>query len=137
MSNSKKLEQDAAKHRGFEKSISDGVHPVNMGGFYTKPNRKEINEALRQHLLSRGLDPNKPAIAEMMKFALDNAEIDQEIMEELRRKFAPAHMDFGPPPGAFEYHIEVKRCQHTNKRKEGIHKLFWVCNDCKKDLGDV
>jgi hypothetical protein len=32
MSNSKKLQDDAARHRGFEKAIKDAVHPMNVIG---------------------------------------------------------------------------------------------------------
>ena len=28
-------------------------------------------------------------------------------------------------------------CPHTSKRKEGISTLFYVCNKCGKDLGNV
>lgn len=37
MSNSKKLQDDAARHRGFEKAIKDAVHPMNVIGMdYSK-----------------------------------------------------------------------------------------------------
>jgi len=84
---------------------------------------------------------------------------EEELLAEFERMLSEGGFnydeeDFGfycpPTPTRFNPHYdsdfgsteppEIPReakCKHERRRKEGITKVFWICEDCKKDLGDA
>jgi hypothetical protein len=63
MSNSNKLQDDAAKHRGFEKAVKDGANP--MGLNYPSISQEAINELKKAwiNLSKGGITFKTPVIA--------------------------------------------------------------------------